>query len=241
MKRTLAISVLLLLVLTTGAPASPVYTWEFEAGKRHVVGGDPVPIRLVNRGTTAITMGETWNLSWLDGEGASFYQWPEDQLRLEPGEVREWEWDQRLNACYGECQNVREGDPAEAGRYEVTTTIDGTEISTRFMLGEYFTLGFRSRPALEFVVYVAEQPQVDQMRDEAYTDDDTDLITSGIVRGRRSYNPDWKFSMGPRSIELGEVFIEGCDASPWYVQRNRSEWLGERWCPWSSYIKRVGR
>jgi hypothetical protein len=46
--------------------------------------------------------------------------------------------------------------------------------------------------------------------------------------------------MGPHSIVLGEVFVEVCDGSPFYVQRHRKEWLGERWCPWDSYVKRIG-
>jgi hypothetical protein len=47
--------------------------------------------------------------------------------------------------------------------------------------------------------------------------------------------------MGPSSIVLGEVFVEVCDGDPNYVERHRREWLGERWCPWSSYVKREGR
>ena len=240
MRRTIALALLFVLALTTAAPASPVTVYELKARKYNVL-GEEVPIRLVNKGTTTITMGKTWDLSWLGGEGGAFYQWPDDQLSLAPGESRVWEWDQRVNACYGECQNPRAGDPAEAGRYEVTTTVDGMETSVEFNLGQYFTLGFRQREHLEFTVFVATQPEIDQMVDEAHTDDDTDLITSGIVRGSRRYNPDWKFTMGPYSIVLGEMFIEVCDASPGYVQRHRREWMGERWCPWGSYIKRVGR
>jgi hypothetical protein len=47
--------------------------------------------------------------------------------------------------------------------------------------------------------------------------------------------------MGTRSIVLGQVFTEVCDASPTYVQNHRADWLGRRWCPWSSYVKRAGR
>jgi len=240
MRKVSASALMFVLAMTAAAPASPVYVYDFEAGKRHVVGGDPVPIRLVNTGTTTITMDPTWDLEWLTGEGSAFYQWPEDELTLAPGESREWTWDQRVNACYGECQNVRPGDPAEAGRYRVTTTLDGMDVATEFNLGQYFTLGFDQREKIEFVVFVAEQPQIDQMFDEAHTDDKM-LITSGLVRTGRKYNPDWNFTMGPYSIELGEMFVEVCDGSPWYVQKHRKDWLGERWCPWSSYVKRVGR
>ena len=240
MRRTLGIIVLFVLAVSTAAPAAPLPMSEFKARRFNVL-EDPVPIRLVNKGATTITMGKTWDLTYLDGDGTAFYQWPDEQVHIAPGESRIWMWDQRVNACYGECQNVREGDPAEAGRYEVTTTVDGVEKTIEFNLGQYFTLGFRNREHLEFTVFVATQPEINQMFDEAHTDDDTDLITSGIVRGSRRYNPDWNFTMGPYSIVLGDMFIEVCDGSPRYVQRHRSEWMGERWCPWGSYIKRVGR
>jgi hypothetical protein len=37
------------------------------------------------------------------------------------------------------------------------------------------------------------------------------------------------------------VAIEVCDGNPRYVQRHRDEWRGETWCPWSSYVEKVGR
>lgn len=241
MKRSLVVLALLLVSsLGTAAPASPVVRYDFKAAPgRHVL-GDPVAIRLVNQGTTTITMGKTWDLASLDGNGTAFYQWPFRDFDLAPGEERVWMWDQRINACYGECKNVRAGDPAEAGRYEVTTTVNGEQARLRFSLGRYFTLGFDGRPNIEFSLFVATQPEITQMTDEAHADDKT-LITSGIVRRGRPYNSDWNFSMGPHSVVLGEMFIEVCDGSPFYVQRHRKEWLGERWCPWGSYVKRVGR
>ncbi len=199
-----------------------------------------VEIRLENRGNTTETVGETWDLDYLDGEGSALYLWPEDELELEPGESLVWTWDQRVNQCYGECVNVREGDPAPPGRYQVTTTIEGVDKTVKFGLGQVFTIGFEGRPEAEFVVYATTQPEIDQMTAEAAAEEKT-LIVSGIVRkGRPSFNPEWRISMGPNSILLGEVFIEVCDGSPYYVQKHRDDWLGERWCPWSSYVKRVG-
>jgi hypothetical protein len=55
------------------------------------------------------------------------------------------------------------------------------------------------------------------------------------------YNQPWSYKMGSRSIVLGEAFIEVCDASPTSVENHREDWLGKRWCPWSSYVKRAGR
>ena len=66
-------------------------------------------------------------------------------------------------------------------------------------------------------------------------------IVSGIVRAKRPFNQPWSYTMGPQSIVLGQAFIEVCDASPTYVENHRADWLGQRWCPWSSYVKHAGR
>lgn len=241
MKRFAVIAALLMIVAAPGL-ASPVVAARFETTPGPEVLGGTVSITLVNEGTVPVTMGETWDLEYLDGDGSAFYQWPEEERTLEPGDSRTWMWDQRINRCYGECVNVREGDPAPVGSYRVTTTAGGIEEMLVFNLGQFFTIGFRFHPEAEFKVFVATAPEVDQMTTEAAKPhDEKTLITSGFVRkGRPRFNPDWNFSMGARSVGLGEYFIEVCDASPYYIQENRDHWLGDRWCPWSSYVKRVG-
>jgi hypothetical protein len=241
MRRALSIvaaSVVLIALAIGPSPASPVYTWDFHAGTKTAGTGDEVAITLFNDGTRSITMSNVWEIRSLDGGGSSQYYWPEDQLEIGAGEVVTWFWDQHVNACYGACQNVREGDPAPVGRYVATAAVEGEEVTTRFSVGQFFTLGFRERSA-EFSVFVSTQKEIDQMSAEAAADEKT-LIVSGIVKKQVPYNSRWNFSMGHRTIELGEVFIEVCDGSPRYVHRHRDEWLGDRWCPWSSYVKRVG-
>ena len=187
-------------------------------------------------------MGKTWDLSLGESEATAFYQWPDVDLELAPGEERVWTWDQRVNACYGECQNVHEGDPAVAGHYEVTTTVDGEEVTLSFELGRYFTLDFRGFRADEFVVFVASPDEIRQMREQTRKPQSKrKLIVSGIVAGKRTYNRDWRFSMDPNTIVVGDVFIEVCDGRPQYVQRHLDEWRGDRWCPWGGYVKRVGK
>ena len=242
MKRSLLLGLLLLSSAATPAAGSSAAGYEFKAAPgRHAL-GEPVAIRLVNQGSESITMGKTWNLSSVGDQGTAFYQWPDVELELAPGEERVWTWDQRVNACYGECQNVRAGDPAVAGAYEVTTSVDGEAVSLGFTLGRYFTLDFRGFRADEFVVYVASPNEVRQMREQTRKPvAKRKLIVSGVVAEERGYNRNWKFSMGPNSIVAGDFFIEVCDARPQYVQRHLGEWRGERWCPWGGYVKRVGR
>lgn len=238
MRRTLLIAAALLLLFSATVSASPVYKWDFYASTKTAAAGEEIAISLLNDGTRSITMGDVWEIRSLEDGSSAQYFWSEEEAEVDPGRVVTWRWDQFVNRCYGICQNIREGDPAPVGRYVATATVDGQEVTTRFSIGQFFTLGFRERKA-EFAVFVSTQEEIDQMTSEADSEEKT-LIVSGIVRKRAPYNSVWNFSMGHRSIELGEVFIEVCDAAPRYVQRNRDEWLGERWCPWSSYVKRVG-
>jgi hypothetical protein len=106
--------------------------------------------------------------------------------------------------------------------------------------GKLFTLGFRGSDAT-FVILAREQEAVHELRADLAKPRRERRIVSGIVRPRMPYNQAWSYTMGSRSIVLAEAFIEVCDASPTYVERHREEWLGKRWCPWSSYVKRAGR
>ncbi|MDQ3940308.1 MAG: hypothetical protein M3238_03040 [Actinomycetota bacterium] len=207
---------------------------------RYEIGHD-ITIRFVNNTNRVVRMDPIWHLglAQTDEEVAS-YHWSDEERVVAPGEQRIWVWSQLGPACYGQCQNVSPGEQVRAGRYVVTATIDGVPLSDAFEIGSFFTLGFEGRPNVSFVVFVATQDEVDRMNEEAAAEDKT-LIVSGLVRKGQRYNPDWSYVMGSRSIVLGEVFIEVCDASPGYVERHRDQWMGERWCPWSSYVARAGR
>ncbi|MGI8775558.1 MAG: hypothetical protein ACR2KQ_11235 [Actinomycetota bacterium] len=210
-------------------------------GKKRYVQGHDVKITLVNDTNTDVTYGTPWRIENTKGEIVAAYHWDRAETTLAPGESVTWSWDGTPNQCSREgCTKVG-GVPA-AGKYFATVDVRNFgEMQKGFLTGRYFTLGFESRPNTTFEVFVARQKAVDQMRAEAQAEDKT-LIVSGIIRlGRQGYNKDWSFYMGPRSIVLGEMFIEVCDGSPYYVQRHRRDWNGDRWCPWSSYVKRMGR
>ncbi len=76
-------------------------------------------------------------------------------------------------------------------------------------------------------------------REQAAAEEKTKHAT-GTVAGRRSYNPDWSYTLRPGTLALAEVSIEVCDGNPRYVEKHRKDWMGEQWCPWSSYVKREG-
>lgn len=231
-----------LLALAVPASAFPGGQVTFDTDRKRYLENTIVTLTLHNGTGEDITMENPWVIeNRRTGDTESIYIWPEDQLVVAPGDDRVWRWEQNDGGCYGQCENVQYGEPVGAGRYLGIATTSVGDFGAPFDVGEYFTLGFTSRPNIEFVVYVNRPDDVTAMRAEVDRGAEDKQIVSGIVKRGRRYNPDWNFSMAPGSIVLGDVFIEVCDGSPYYVQRHRSEWLGQRWCPWSSYVEKVGR
>ena len=241
MKRLSLLCVLLLVFAASPvgaiAPADPQLTTD----KKRYRPQQHVTITLTNQADYELSFETPWRIENAKGETVSRFHFSEGESPMEPGESIVWVWDQSPNECGsdGACTNI--GGYVPPGSYSaVVDTQDGT-VRAQFQIGEYFTIGFESRPSLRFGVFVARADDIEQMSAEAEAENKT-LIVSGKVRAwRAGYNPDWRFVMDPKTIVLGEMFIEVCDGSPWYVQRNLDEWKGERWCPWSSYVMKQGR
>lgn len=208
--------------------------------KRHHRPGAPVIAVLQNVSDERQRIEPTWTITRAkNGEVVAQNHWSKGERWLAPGETAIWEWDQREGSFSSEPSPPDEGERVGPGGYVLTVDEDEPSLIRRFHVGRFFTLGFEGRDDT-FVVFVNERKPIRQMKAEAAAGDKT-LIVSGIVRGARRYNRDWSYSMGPGSIVLGEVFVEVCDAAPRYVEKHRKEWLGERWCPWSSYVVKTGR
>lgn len=239
--KTSLLALLLVAATLSGASASPLPDPELYVAHERNVLGKITTLTLTNEGTADLELTSPWVIRDVrTDEQVSQYDLSDEELVLGPGEQIVWDWMQD-DACYGICRNVRAGEPVGAGLYESTVeTPYSGRLRVRFQIGQYFTVGFTSRPQAKFIVYVNTPDEVAQMEAEAAKDTEKQIV-SGIVRRGRPYNSDWNFSMAPGSIVLGDVFIEVCDGSPYYVQRHRKEWLGERWCPWSSYVEKVGR
>lgn len=242
MRRIIPAVLILCLALPSGmAMAESPELPRLEVGKKRYLKGQDVRITIDNDTNNYVSFDSPWRIVNTKGESIAAYHWEEDETTLAPGDIATWVWDGTPNECSANgCTKVG-GIPA-AGRYFASVQIRGDETLRKgFLTGRYFTLGFESRPKTTFKVFVAREKALGQMRAEAKAEEKS-LIVSGIVRlGRLGYNSDWSFYMAPRSIVTGEVFIEVCDGSPYYVQRHRKEWNGDRWCPWSSYVKRMGR
>ena len=82
--------------------------------------------------------------------------------------------------------------------------------------GAFFTLGFKGSDRT-FVLLAQEQKAIRELRADLSKPRSERRIVSGIVRTGKPYNQPWSYTMGSRSIVLGQVFTEVCDASPTYV------------------------
>lgn len=143
---------------------------------------------------------------------------------LKPGAEHTWTW-------------TTDG---RVGRFEARFRTSAGKFTDRFERGAYFTLGFDQNDT-SFILWVREKKPIRQLRADLNKAQGDRRIVSGIVSEGAGYNPAWSYTMGPGTIVLGEVFIEVCDASPRYVENHRRQWTGDRWCPWSSYVKSEGR
>lgn len=231
----------LLLVFLLGAPPATGTegTATLSTPRERFRPGVEIAIQLVNDTSSTIMMSEPWRIEQArEREVVAQRYWAPDKLTLQAGERRTWRWDQHEgDSGFGIAQTETARVPP--GRYNAVVDTDVGTLEARFDIGRYFTIGFRNLDDT-FVVFVRERKPIRQMKGEAKAKDKS-LIVSGIVRGKARYNKPWSYSMGPGSIVLGEVFIEVCDANPHHVEEQRDEWMGQRWCPWSSYVDHVGR
>ena len=110
----------------------------------------------------------------------------------------------------------------------------------------FFEIGFYGRPPKEsFVVRVRDARTITEAR-KIISKKWSRGVMGVIVKRRMSWNSRWKFHLAPPSILFFELAAEVCDASPRYLQRHLDEIGGaflpkNRWCPWTSYLKREVR
>ena len=204
---------------------------------RYNVVGGTVEIVFTNHSDESLRMAGAWYLGRArTDETVATYRWTDRERTLAPGASRTWTWDQ-TEGCFGDCAEPSVGQQVAPGPY---VAVIGA-VQRPFQIGQFFQVGFDHLSADEtFTVFVNRSDDIEQMTAEASAEDKT-LMVTGIVRKERRYNPRWNFTIGPGSIVLAEVSIEVCDADPYYVQDHRRQWLGDRWCPWSSYVAAVGR
>ncbi|HYO60853.1 MAG TPA: hypothetical protein VEU29_03035 [Actinomycetota bacterium] len=235
-----AMAVTSLPLVSFAAPAKPEPVFELHL-KRHHRPGAPVIAVLQNVSDERQRIDTPWTITRAkNGEVVAQNHWSKGERWLAPDQTAIWEWDQREGSYSSEPSPPgNEEERVRPGGYVLTVDRHDEALVRRFHIGRFFTLGFEGRDDT-FTVFVNERKPIKLMKAEAEAEDKT-LVVSGIVRGESRYNREWSYTMGPGSIVLGEVFIEVCDGNPRYVERHKKQWLGERWCPWSSYVAKIGR
>ena len=195
---------------------------EFEVTGERVLVDDEVRIALVNNTSERIELfgGGIYSLR----TGKRMVPLEPTRRFLAPGGEHGWTW---LSSDH-------------AGRFEARFRTSSGRSVDRFQKGAFFTLGFDNTEHT-FVIWVREMRPIRGLRNDLAKAQDERRIVSGIVSRAKGYNPDWSYTMGPASIVLGDVFMEVCDANPTYVENHRRAWMGERWCPWSSYVASESR
>lgn len=220
------VATFVVLAITSVSTAAPRVS--FGAGRERILDARDVTLRLANDTDRRIELfgGAIRNA----GSKTLQARLIPDRRYLPPGSEHLWTW-------------VHNG---EAGRFVAHFRTSAGTVTDDFELGTYFTISFRCADtdcaAVDpFVIWVREQGPIGELRADLERPELQRRIVSGIVGRTKPYNPAWSYSMGPASIVLGEVFAEVCDAHPDYVENHRRRWMGERWCPWSSFVSAEGR
>ncbi|MEW6440674.1 MAG: hypothetical protein AB1640_07010 [bacterium] len=61
-------------------------------------------------------------------------------------------------------------------------------------------------------------------------------IHGPLASGDGDHNQGWSWHFVPGEWDLVELSIELCDGTPRYVEDHLDEWVGQTFCPWSSYV-----
>ena len=224
---------------TSGATAAG--TVDTDTDKPRYVDGERIIVRVTNGSSSRVRLEDPIEIVASDsGEVVATYHRSGSDT-LSPGEVFEWNWDQWEGECRDDCPRPEIYPPrlVGPGRYIARAHIDEGTFEAAFSIGQYFTLGFREGGE-RYGIFSFDPATVAELKKEAEAQEKSLIVSGTVVRGRADYNTGWPFFLRPRSIVTGEVFTERCDARPGYVARHLSEWAGETWCPWSSYVLSVG-
>lgn len=223
MRQRITCSIVLVLVaLSSFVPAGGAAGIAFRASKARYLDSEDVVLRLANNTSERI---ELFGGAIRDrATGEKIGRLEPKRRYLPPDSTHDWIW------SHG----------GRVGRFAARMNTSAGRFNTRFQVGAYFTLGFDGSEDT-FVIYVHQAKPIRHLREDLTRPQEERRIVSGIVRREMPYNDPWSYSMGSGSIILADVWMEVCDANPRYVERHRKEWMGKRWCPWSSYVAFEGR
>jgi hypothetical protein len=96
----------------------------------------------------------------------------------------------------------------------------------------------------EFRVWVTNPATIQQILDLQAGEADAN-IPNGLLQtgpGQGEHNAPYDWHLHPEDIEMAEMTMEVCDATPSYVEENLDEFMqfmGGRYCPWAAQLVNV--
>ena len=109
--------------------------------------------------------------------------------------------------------------------------LDGGVLATFDVVGE------------EFKVWVTNPATIEQILALEAGESQAGIPSGRILNGpgEDDHNAPWTWHLDPEDIEMAEMTIEVCDATPSYVEANVEEFVDvvQRYCPWSAQLVRV--
>jgi hypothetical protein len=107
----------------------------------------------------------------------------------------------------------------------------------------FFEVGFHGKQK-PFVIRLDETNKIIHARRILSREEKGKTHISGMIsKGTTCYNPRWRLSLDPSSIQFFELAIEVCDAAPDFIEDNLDDPdslfpPGHHWCPWASHLVR---
>ena len=236
----------ILLSLGLAAPAQTGARVDLKTDQDRYLPRREVKIKLLNPRDSRLTFENPWRIkNTTTDELVATQAFEPSQRFVPPRGTVTWFWSQQRGYCATDCSFPNEeqlGSYVEPGRYVAIVRTEAGTLRAVFEIGRYFTIAFDQEVTDEtFVIFTRERRAIRQLRDDLEKPEPKRRIVSGIVRGKEPYNNPWSYTMGTGTVVLGDAFIETCDASPQQVENDRRQWMGERWCPWSSFVHHIGR
>ncbi len=218
---------------------------------------EPVTFGIRNNSSSPITIPNSAPWKVTDSNGASISTPVAAQVvtTLQPGQNKEWVWDQLNNGgaqvspgtYIVKLSYFNQPTAIEPiGKHKLTVLSTALEIIPQLGSKGFFTFqwsGDNNSPGESMRTYFTN-PQTVRNAIEAYYKINSMFPLGPLVddRPQRSpYDGQWSWHLDPARSEMVEMSIELCDGRPSYVEGNLDYWLGKvtQFCPWGVRVSKL--
>ncbi len=162
------------------------------------------------------------------------------RLQGQAGLARDWHWPEReagirrtfelvvASVVLAAAATVFLGAAPSAQAQREPDSLAGGVLATFDVSGELFS------------VWVTNPTTIQQLIDLEKGTSPATIPNGRIVRGpgQDAHNEAWSWHLDPQDIEMAEVTIEVCDATPSFVEENLDYFVDvvKRYCPWAAVL-----